>query len=396
MQIIGRSSCAGEAIAPDHDGVPKGRWIVAGKSLAGLFRFRLLAEEEETERQHSGSIQQTEDAMFGTRRQFLSVAVAFGLCASIQVAYAPQASAQMKAPDKQFLALATSSVGGSWFPLGGAMAGVISKKYPQLNINVEATGGTVDNLKLLKNKKVDFALSTSDQAYAAFHGEGKFDTKIDNIRGLMGGHATVWQLVTLKNRGINSIYELKGKRVSLGPAGSIGNSIGQTVIEAHGLKMNQDWKPEYIGHGAGAGALRDGQVDAVLQISSVPTGSFTDITSTNGADVIFLNPDPKVLDKLMADRPYWVKAKIAGGAYKGHDKDIAGSFAVSTILIADKTMSDATAYAIVKALLENNAELTKVHSLGKEWTTEQAIHGIKGVIPFHPGAEMYLKEKGLL
>lgn len=334
--------------------------------------------------------------MLSTRRQRLSVIAALGLGVLTALAATPRASAQMKAPDKQFLALATSSVGGSWYPLGGAMAGLIGKKYPQLNVNVEATGGTVDNLKLLKNRKVELALSTSDQAFAAFRGQGKFDAKIDNIRGLLGGHATIWQLITLKDRGIKSIYDLRGKRVSLGPAGSIGNSIGQAVIEAHGLKMTQDWRPEYISHGQGAGALRDGQVDAVLQISSVPTGNMTDITSTAGADAVFLMPDPKVLAKLMADRPYWVKAKITGGVYKGHDQDIPGSFALSTILIADKTLPDATAYAIVKALLENNAELTKAHALGKEWTTRQATEGIKGVIPFHPGAEKYLKEKGLL
>ncbi len=334
--------------------------------------------------------------MPGSRRKFLSVTATLGLVALTQLAYAPQATAQMAAPKQQFLALATSSVGGTWYPLGGAMAGLIGKKYPQLKVNVEATGGTVDNLKLMMNNKVELAYSTADQAFAAFRGEGKFDSKIDNIRGLVGGHAIIWQLVTLKDRGVKSIQDLKGKRVSLGAAGSIGNSIGQLVIEAHGLKMNQDWKPEYIGHAQGAGALRDGQVDAVLNISSVPTGNMTDITSTHGADAIFLMPDPKVLDKLTADRPYWVRAKITGGAYKGHDKDIPGSFAVSTILIADKSLPDETAYAIVKTLLENNAELTKAHNLGKEWTTEQATNGIKGVIPFHPGAEKYLKEKGLL
>ncbi len=98
----------------------------------------------------------------------------------------------------------------------------------------------------------------------------------------------------------------------------------------------------------------------------------TDITSTHGAEAIFLMPDPKVLAKLRAERPYWVAAKIRGGAYKGHDKDLPGSFAVSTILISDKSLPDETAYAIVKTLLENNAELTKAHNLGKEWTTEEA------------------------
>jgi len=327
-----------------------------------------------------------------TRGKFLSATAALALGVLTQAVFAPQALAQKQ----QFLALATSSVGGTWYPLGGAMAALISRNNPQLNINVETSGGTVDNLKLMMNRKVELAFSTADQAFLAFNGQGSFDTKVENIRGLLGGHAIIWQLVTLKDRGINSIYDLKGKRISLGAAGSIGNSIGQTVIEAHGLKMNQDWKPEFIGHAQGAGALRDGQIDAVLNISSAPTGNMTDITSSHGENSIFLMPDPKVFEKLNAERPYWVPAKIRGGAYKGHDKDIPGTFAVSTILIAEKSLPDETAYAIVKTLLENNAELTKAHNLGKEWSSEAATNGIKGVIPFHPGAEKYLKEKGLL
>lgn len=333
--------------------------------------------------------------MLKIRRKLFPVTAAIGLAVSIQIAAMPIAIAQ-SSQKQQFLALATSAVGGTWYPLGGAMAALVSKKNPQFNINVEATGGTVDNLKLMKNKKIELAYSTADQAYAAFNGQGAFDSKIDNIRGLLGGHAILWQLVTLKDRGIKSIYDLKGKRVSLGAAGSIGNTIGQTVIEAHGLKMNADWTPAFISHAQGPGALRDGQIDAVLNISSVPTGNMTDVTSSHGENSVFINPDPKVLDKLIAERPYWVRTKIRGGAYKGHDKDIPGSFAVSTILIADASLPDATAYAIVKTLLENNAELSKAHALGKEWTTSEATNGIKGVIPFHPGAEKYLKEKGLL
>jgi TRAP transporter TAXI family solute receptor len=329
-------------------------------------------------------------------RRVVTGAIALVAAAAAQGFLIPGASAQMDPPKKQFLALATSSVGGTWFPLGGAMAGLISKKYPQLNVNVEATGGTVDNLKLMKNRKVELAYSTADQAYAAFRGEGKFEDKIDNIRGLLGGHAITWQMVTVKDRGINSIRDLKGKRVALGAAGSIGNSIGQIVIEAHGLKMNEDWKPEYVGHSQGAGAVRDGQVDAVLIIGSVPTGNLTDLISTYGENAIFLNPEPAVLEKLLAERPYWAKAKIAGGAYKGHEKDILGTFAVSTILIADEKLPDAAAYAITKTLLESNSELVKAHDLAKEWTKENATRGIKGVIPLHPGAEAYLKEAGLL
>lgn len=326
-----------------------------------------------------------------TRRSFGTVAA--GIAAGLAV----PAAAQMAAPGRQFLSLATSSVGGTWYPLGSAMATVISKHCPQLNINPEVTGGTNDNLNLLKNGKVDLALSTNDQAYLATQGQGAFSgRKITNFKGLLGGHIIMWQLYTLRRTGITKITDLRGKRVSLGAAGSIGNEIGQIVIEAHGLRMNTDWRPEYLGHSDGTGALKDGRVDAVINITSAPAGAITEITSTDGADVIFVNPDPAVLDRLIERYPYWSRIAIPGGAYKGHDRDIPGSFGVSTILVAADSVDEPTAYAITKALLENQKELQAAHALGKEWTYETATRGIKGVIPFHPGAERYLKEKGIL
>lgn len=323
------------------------------------------------------------------RRMIGAAALAAGLAAT------GPALADMEAPKKQFLSLATSTVGGSWYPLGAAMSALIGKHYPQLNINTEVTGGTVDNLNLLKNKKVDLALSTNDQAYLASQGQGPFDgNKIENFKGMLGGHIIIWQLYTLKKTGITSIADLKGKRISLGAAGSIGNDIGPIVFEAHGLKSD-DWRPEYIGHGDGPGALKDGRVDAVLIISSAPTAALTDITSTDGDNVVFINPDPAVLDKLIEKYPYWSRSEIPGGAYRGVDQTMEGTFGVSTILVAADSVDDATVYAITKTLIENQAELAAAHALGKEWTDKTATRGIKGVIPFHPGAEKYLTEKGL-
>jgi len=307
------------------------------------------------------------------------------------------ALAQPEAPKRQFLSLATSSVGGSWYPLGSAMASVVGKHYPQLNINTEVTGGTNDNLNLLRRKEVDLALSTNDQAYLAQHGEGPFkDAPITGFSGLLGGHIIIWQLYTLRRTGITKIADLRGKRVSLGAAGSIGNDVGRIVIEAHGLKMGQDWQPEYIGHSDGSGALKDSRVDAVLNITSTPTSAITEITSTDGADVIFVNPDPPVLDRLMERYPYWSKAEIPAGVYKGHDRDIPGSFGVTTILVASNSLSEPAAYAITKTLIEHQSEVAAANALGKEWTRAHATRGIKGVLPFHPGAERYLKEQGLL
>ena len=332
-----------------------------------------------------------------SRRGLMRAAVTALVAVSAGALSAGPASAQMDPPEDQFMSLGTSSVGGTWYPLGGAIANVISQEYPQLSITAEVTGGTVDNLKLMGNEQLELALSTNSEAFLAYQGEGPFEgSKIDNFGGLIGGHGIFWQLYTLEGTGIDSIEDLEGKRVSLGAAGSIGNTIGQTVIEAHGLTMGEDWEPEYIGHGEGPGALRDGRIDAALIISSFPTSAVIDITSTDGSDVVFINPDPEVLDQLIAERPYWSKTAIPGGIYKGHDEDIPGTFGIFTILVAADTVSDEAAYAITKALLENPDELKSSHALGADWVKENATRGISNVIPFHPGAKKYLEEQGLL
>lgn len=297
----------------------------------------------------------------------------------------------------QFLSMGTSSAGSTWFPLGGAMAGVITKANPRVKVNIEATGGNVENVRLIGNKKIELALISSDQAYLAYHGEGPYQgKKISNFKGLLGGGAIIWQSYTLRKTGITSLADLKGKRVSLGAPGSIGNSVGELILKSYGLEVRKDWSPEYLSHGEGPGALKDGRVDAVVIIGPVPTGPLTDLTSSHGSDVIFLNPAAEKLAELRSTRPYWTPVEIPGGIYKGHDRATPNSFGVSTILIAEESMPDEVAYAITKALLENQAELRAGHALGREWVPETAARGIKGVIPFHPGSEKYLKEKGLL
>jgi TRAP transporter TAXI family solute receptor len=297
---------------------------------------------------------------------------------------------------RQFLALGTSSIGGTYYVIGGGMASIINKANPQLNINAEVTGGAFNNVVLLGQKKIQLGLVTNDEVYMAWHGQGKYKTKVTNVRGVLGGHAIIWQMYTLKRTGIKSVADLKGKRISLGAPGSIGNLIGEIVLGVHGLKMRRDWTPEYLGHGDGPGALKDGKLDAVLIISSTPTSAIIDLTSSHGSDVVFITPDRDKLEALLKEHPYWFESKIPAKTYKGQDQDIANSFGASTILVADEAVDAGAVYAVTKTLLEHNQDLVAVHPIGKEWVAENATRGIQGVLPLHPGAERYLKEKGLI
>lgn len=297
---------------------------------------------------------------------------------------------------KRFLAFGTSSIGGTYYVIGGGMAAIVNKAVPTVNINAEVTGGTFNNMMLLGQKKIQLALVTNDDVFLAWNGQGRYKTRINNVRGVMGGHAIIWQMYTLKRTGIRTVGDLKGKRISLGAPGSIGNLAGEIVLAAHGLKMRTDWTPEYLGHADGPGALKDGKVDAVLIISSVPTSAIIDLTSSHGSDVVFIMPDRDKLQALLKEHPYWFEATLPARSYKGQEQDIPNSFGASTILVAEESVDADAIYAVTKTLLESNKDLVAVHSIGKEWTIENATRGIRGVLPLHPGAERYLREKGAL
>jgi TRAP transporter TAXI family solute receptor len=299
-------------------------------------------------------------------------------------------------PKKHFLAMGTSSIGGAFYVIGGGICNLIRKAHPEININAEVTGGTHANLVLLGTKKVHLALATNDEAYYAYNGLGKFKGKnITNIRGMLGGHEAAWQLYTLKKTGIKSIADLKGKRISLGAMGSIGNTIGEIVLDLYGLKMKKDWTPEYIGHGQGPDALKDGRVDAVLILTSMPVSAIIDLTSTHGSDVVFLSPERDKMAILLKEHPYWFKTKIPAKTYKGQDQDVP-TFGHRTILVIDEAVDAGVVYATTKTIRESYQELIAIHPAMREWTPENATQGILNNIPFHPGAEKYLRETKLL
>jgi len=326
-----------------------------------------------------------------TRRQILT-----GLSAlAASTAFPGLAMAEMAKPKQQFLTFGSSSIGGAWFSMAGAISDLITRAYPELRITTEATGGTRDNINLMKAGEIELGLTSNAEAYQAMNGQEPFSSVIDNFSVVMNGGSINWQMYTLDPT-IKTIHDLKGKRVSLGAPGSVGNKVGEAVIEAHGLKMGEDWKADYLSHGGGPDALRDGSIDVVLIISAIPTAPIIDITSSHGDEVYFIMPDPEIIEEMKKDAPYMLDVTIPGGTYNGHPDDIPGTFGYATILIASNELSDEAVYAVIKTICENPKKLESAHANGRDWKLETALVGVEGVLPIHPGAEIYLKEQGLL
>lgn len=295
----------------------------------------------------------------------------------------------------QFLSIGTSSVGGTSSIMGSAMAVVINKNVEGVKVNIEITGGYNENVRLVAKGLTDFGLTDSPNSYEAFNGIGRFkDDKLDNIRGVIGGPMNVLHFYTLANSGIKSIKDLKGKTISIGSPGSQGNSNTIMIMDAYGFEKDKDWTPEYIGHSAGREALADGNVDAVVIISTVPTTPVTEISMTH--KVRLLSLDRGILDKILEENQFLVEASIPGGVYRGVDNDVKNLFAIPTIMITYADLSEEIVYKVTKALLENNKALVEIFPLCKAWSIDNATRGLENIIPMHPGVEKYLKEKGLM
>lgn len=297
----------------------------------------------------------------------------------------------------EHMALGTSSVGGAWFPFGGAVAHIVNKNATNLRLTAEPTGGSKDNIALVHNNEVQFAMETTLDVYNAINGINQFDQKFDNFSGVIGsGDGIFFQFYTLKKTGVKTIKDLKGKRISLGGPGSVGNYFGEAVLAAYGLKMGEDWTPEYLSHGEGPDALLDGNVDAVVGALTIPAPPIIDLTSREKDNVVFLTIEPDILEGLKKEYPSWSDATIPGGTYAGQPDDVTGMFGVQVVMVANNDVSEDAVYAFTKAVLENNEALTETNRLGQLWGKDNALTGLKGMLPLHPGAKKYMLEAGII
>jgi len=306
----------------------------------------------------------------------------------------------LMAPDKGFsarkdvtwLSLATSSIGGTWQILGAGIAVMVNRECKNIKMTPEATGGGTDNLRLLGTGQSEFGLATSDGTYNAVRGLAEFKDKKYPLKGVFGGNQFTVQFYTLASSPIKSLADFRGKKISIGDKGSVGNFITKIAMEEYGMEMGKDWRPEFLGHQAGADALRDNNVDAVVYVGPLKPPAVLDATTTHS--IRFLSLDKDKLDSFLKKYPFYSPSSIPAKTYRGLDQEVPNLFGPVAILLAREDVDAEVVYCVSKAILGNEKDFQKVHPHANEWVLKNAERGIKGVVDFHPGALKYLKEKG--
>ncbi len=289
----------------------------------------------------------------------------------------------------RFLSLSTGGPGGVYFPLGGAMADVLSRNMPGVIVTAESTAASVENARLVGNGFSDMGMVLGSVAYAAHTGQAPFDAPMD-IVALFQLYPAPQHLVVLKESGITSVNDLRGRRVSTEAPGSGAETIALAILETFGIDPDRDMTRARLSQNESADALVDRIVDAIFLNFAYPGAAVEQIAQVRDIDLVSLEPD--MLDKIIEAHPYFVPTVIPAGTYRGVDRDVL-ALGDSNLIIAHRSMPDDLAYEIVKTVYENAHLLHPVHPVALQLVPENGIHS---PIPLHPGAERYFREAGVL
>ncbi len=291
-------------------------------------------------------------------------------------------AAQISAAAAAELRIGTASQGGAFYPVGQAISTLVGKYAQDTTMVPIVTGGSVENPKLVNSGEVDIAITNNNLSVLANKGVGPYKNDgAMKLRAIGSLHFSILHMMTLDGSEINSIADLKGKRIAVGPAG--GGTIpflGQ-VLALEGLSID-DITPSFLSYGDGFSQLADGNVDAAFALSGYPAGAVMQAQANKKLKFIPMTDEQvtTALDKY----PNYNRVVVPADTY---NTDIDGIvLGVNNMLIVDEGMDETTAFEIAKAIYDNMDEFRAENALANQIEPERS-KSLK--IPLHPGAAKY-------
>jgi len=292
--------------------------------------------------------------------------------------------------DRRFLSLGTAPTGGAFFVVGSALAEVLNGVETEgWNVTPESTSGSQENIRRLDSGELDFALSNAAITYFGVRGTEGWDRGYP-VQSVMTLAPNVTIFLTKPGSGIQTIADLKGQRVVVGPAGAGFEYFVRPLLAAHGVSYD-DFTPLNATQAAAVDMLADGSAAAVLVGGAVPTASITQATAS--MDIFFVPYDPAAVDALVEEYVFYNPATVPGGTYRNHDEDFRGLDVGSMHLITAASQDEDLVYRVTKALYENREQVVQRHAAGNAINPRNVVRNTGTT--FHPGAIRYYREIGI-
>ena len=294
-------------------------------------------------------------------------------------------------PARQFISIGTAPIGGVFYTVGGAVADVLTQVTSDLNwrFSAESTGGSMENIRRLDSGEIQFGISNSSITYFAVRGQEGWE-KAFPIKSVMTLFPNVAMFVTRQDSGINSIPELAGKRISIGPQGAGFEYFVRPLVEGHGLTFD-DFDIVFAGQQSSVDYLGDGSIAAAFLGGGVPTASITSAASSMAIRLIPFGETER--QQLIDNYPFFHAAVIPAGTYRGQDTEYAGITVGSAHIIVRTDADEELVYEFTKRIYENRAAIAEKHRAARAINPQNVVS--ETGTEFHPGAIRYYQEAGI-
>lgn len=315
---------------------------------------------------------------------------------------APATNAQ----DLQFFRIGTGGVSGTYYPIGGMIAGIISNPpgsrpcekggscgVPGLIATAQSSNGSVANVEAIAHGSLESGFAQSDIAYWAHTGTGIYEGKerVADLRAIANLYPESFHLVARKDAGIASVRDLVGKRVSLDEEGSGTLVDARIILDAFGVEEGEV-DVHHVKANLAISMIDENRLDAFILIAGYPTSSVSELASTTDIELVPIE-GPEV-DGLIKTHEFFAKDVIPDGVYEGIGET--PTLSVGAQWVTSAETDDDLVFAMTEALWHESARtlLDGGHAKARSITLPTALDGL--AIPLHPGAERFYREVGVL
>lgn len=297
---------------------------------------------------------------------------------------------------QKFVTIGTGGVTGVYYPTGGAICRLVNKDRAKHGVRctVESTGGSVYNINAIRSGELDMGIVQSDWQYHAYKGTSRFADAgaFKDLRAVFSVHPETFTVVARSDANITTFADLKGKRVNIGDPGSGQRATMAELLKLMGWTTRDFALASELKPAEQAQALCDNKVDAIVYVVGHPNGSIQE--ATTACNTVVVSVKGEAVDKLIKASPFYAKAIIPGGMYKGSLKDVE-TFGVMATFVASTRTDAATIYQVVKAVFDNLKDFKALHPAFAHLSAKNMVRDGNSA-PLHEGAERYFKEKGLM
>ncbi|MDA1093447.1 MAG: TAXI family TRAP transporter solute-binding subunit [Acidobacteria bacterium] len=295
------------------------------------------------------------------------------------------------APSRVFLSMGTAPPGGTFFVFGSALAEAMNEFGADLgwSTTAEATSGSQENIRRVDSGELDFALSNAAITYFAVRGSEGWD-KAYPMRSVMTLAPNVALFITPAGSDVETINDLRGNRVGVGPAGAGFEYFVGPLLAAHGVSFD-DFTPLNATQASAVDLIADGSAAAVFVGGAVPNPAITQATASQ--DIHFIPFDAEAKQQLIDQYVFFSPATIPADTYRGQTEAYEGLDVGSMHLITSATTDEGLVYAVTKRLYENSARVVEKHAAGRAINARNVIRDTG--TEFHPGAIRYYQEIGI-